>query len=62
MTPIEKVVDDYIEKFGSIPMPLLLSVSGEELEKILRDCLKTGRAYEFDEETKKLMADPNVDF
>ena len=56
------LADLYKEKFGELFQTWGINFSEEDLIEIYRECLKTGKPYEFDAETKKLLENPDVDF
>ena len=62
MDELDELIEQYEEKFGEMIPLKMISLSEKKLEKILRECLKIGKPYEIDEETKKLMKDRGVDF
>lgn len=44
---MEKLIDDYLEKFGEqFPIMLLRGVSEEELKAIIQKCIDEGKPYE----------------
>ena len=46
MTELEKVKDQYIEKFGGYPYPLLRGLSDSEIIKRLSAAIKSGNELE----------------
>ena len=59
---IDKLLLEYADKFHENFPLMVVRFSDDKLEKVLRECLKTGKPYEFDAETKKLLENPDVDF
>ncbi len=60
---IEKLLNEYSEKFGdNFPLRLVSFDSDEELKKVLENCLKSGKAYVLSDETKALLQNTDVLF
>lgn len=52
----EKASDAYKKKFGeSLPTEMMPSGDLENIEEIVRECLKTGKPYELSEEIQELL-------
>ena len=62
MSKITDLLTEYEMTFEEGFPLMIIHPSEEELEKILTDCLKSGKPYEFSEKTKKMIADPTIDF
>ena len=63
MSNTEKLLNEYAERFNeNFPLYAAPPMTDKEFEKVLMDCLKSDKPYELDEETKRLMEDPTVDF
>ena len=59
---INELLKKYCETFGE-GLPYMAGYwLDEEIEEVLKSCLESGKPYELDEETKKLMTNPKVDF
>ncbi len=57
-----KLTDAYREKFDDVIPMWELGLTSEKVIEICKECLKSGKPYEFDEETKKFMENSGVDF
>lgn len=59
-TELSKLLCEYEYLFDESFPVCMVTMSDERLTEVLRECLKTRKPYKFDEETKKLIEDPNV--
>ncbi|MBR5913320.1 MAG: hypothetical protein IKZ58_02995 [Selenomonadaceae bacterium] len=59
---LNELIHKYCETFGEGLPYMVGDWLDEEIEELVKNCLESGKPYELDEETKKLMANPKVDF
>ena len=63
MSNTEKLLNEYAERFNeNFPLYAAPPMTDKEFEKVLMNCLKSGKPYELDEETQKLLDDLAVNF
>lgn len=61
MDELDKLIDEYEERFGEMIPLKMVHFTEEELTFLLRECLQTGKAYELPDKIKELISQ-NVEF
>ena len=55
MDELDRLMDEYEEQFGEMIPLKMVHFTEEELKLLLRECLRTGKAYELPDKIKELL-------
>lgn len=56
MDELDRLMDEYEERFGEMIPLKMVHFTEEELKQTLRGCLQSGKAYELPDKIKELMS------
>ena len=56
MDELDRLMDEYEERFGKMIPLKMVHFTEEELKLLLRKCLRTGKAYKLPDKVKDLMS------